>query len=86
MGNSEAIRESILDSYAKAYNLSPALRKELHHLSLGWPLRFTSERTGLGIDSIRARRKKIYKITGSRGADDVIQQLLTIAIRRLASE
>jgi|GEM_PF-1885751 len=64
----DVARSARLDELAKKWRLSPAERAELHHLMLGLSCKEAAARLGVSPETIRGRRKQIYRKARVGGA------------------
>lgn len=82
----EQTRVEIVDGYlaAKGVTLTSAERSEMHALALGLACKDRANELGLSSETIRARRKRIYRKLQVHTADEVTSSLLACALEKLA--
>jgi DNA-binding CsgD family transcriptional regulator len=64
--------------------LTPAECTEVLCISRGFACKDSAANANISPETIRARRKRIYRKLGLEGASDVISSLLALALRELA--
>ncbi len=64
--------------------LTPSERTEVLRLAQGFACKDSAAAANVSPETIRARRKRIYRKLGVAGANDVIAALLAIALETLA--
>ncbi len=69
---------------ADGSRLSPAERTELLRIAQGFSCKDSAGAAGLSLDTIRARRKRIYHKLNVAGATETLSYLLALALRQLA--
>jgi DNA-binding CsgD family transcriptional regulator len=66
-------------------NLTPAERAEVLRLAQGHACKDSAAAAAVSPETIRARRKRIYRKLGVPGSGDLISTLLALALKMLAS-
>ncbi len=69
----------------RTIHLSPAERGEVLRIAQGYACKDSAAAAGVCYETIRARRKRIYRKLGVSGASEVISSLLLLALEMLAS-
>lgn len=69
---------------ADGSRLSPAERTELIRIAQGFTCKDAATAAGLSLDTIRARRKRIYHKLNVASATETLSYLLALALRQLA--
>ena len=64
--------------------LSPAEKAEVIRIAQGCPCKDSAAAAGLSPETIRARRKNIYRKLRMAGADEVLSSLLATSLKILA--
>ena len=67
-------------------SLTPAERAELLRIARGYACKDSAATAGVSPETIRARRKRIYRKLGAAGAGEVLSRFLGAALRDLAAE
>ena len=76
----------IADRLGEGRRLTPAERAEVLRIAQGMDCKASAAVASVAPETIRARRKRIYRKLGMSGAIDVIASLLATALRDLAGE
>jgi DNA-binding CsgD family transcriptional regulator len=66
--------------------LSPAEQVELFRIAQNYACKESAAVSGVSYETIRARRKRIYRKLGMGGSGELISSLLGISLRMLADE
>ncbi len=77
--------EPLLDRYLAGTELTPAERRELLGIARGAGCKDAAQAAGISPETVRARRKRIYRKLGVPGAAEIIARLLEVSIQVLAS-
>lgn len=76
----------LADRLGEGRRLTPAERAEVLRIAQGMDCKASAAVASVAPETIRARRKRIYRKLGMSGAIDVIATLLASALRDLAGE
>jgi DNA-binding CsgD family transcriptional regulator len=68
--------DRVLDSYAVRHRLTPAERAALAHVAEGLSAKVSAGILGLSPETVRARRKRIFRKVGTDGCGGIVAQLL----------
>jgi DNA-binding CsgD family transcriptional regulator len=68
-----------------AHALTPAECVEVHRIAQGFACKDSAVAGNVSPETIRARRKRIYRKLGVTGAGEVLSALLGLALQRLAA-
>jgi DNA-binding CsgD family transcriptional regulator len=66
------------------YRLTPAERLEVMRIAQGFTCKESASAANVSVETIRARRKRIYKKLHVAGAGETLSALLTFALQLLA--
>jgi DNA-binding CsgD family transcriptional regulator len=75
---------SIADRFGEGRRLTPAERAEVLRIAQGMACKASAAVASVAPETIRARRKRIYRKLGVSGASEVISRLLAQALQDLA--
>ena len=75
----------IADALIDRRGLTPAERAELLRIAQGFACKDSASSANVSPETIRARRKRIYRKLGVGGANEALSSLLAISLRQLAS-
>ena len=64
--------------------LSPSERAEVPHIAQGFAIKDSAHADNVSVETIRARRKRIYRKVCVSGAGELISALLALSLRMLA--
>lgn len=76
--------EAWLKNHPDAQKLTAAERGEIHSMAAGMCVRDSAKAADISLETVRARRKRIYRKLNLEGAHSVMQELLAISLNRLA--
>jgi len=76
----------LADRLGEGHRLTPAERAEVLRIAQGMACKASAAIASVAPETIRARRKRIYRKLGMSGAIDVISSLLASALHDLAGE
>ncbi len=83
------IEIDILSPFAAEFmehsTLTPAERAEVLRIAQGFACKDSAEAANISPETIRARRKRIYRKLDVTGANELISALLALSITKLAS-
>lgn len=65
--------------------LTPYERAEVLRIARGFACKDSAAAAGISPETIRARRKRIYRKLGTAGATETLSVLLSLSLRRMAS-
>src|SRR5690242_1517309 len=65
-------------------SLTPAERAELLRIAQGFACKDSAAAANVSPETIRARRKRIYRKLGTSGAGETVSALLSLSLRELA--
>jgi DNA-binding CsgD family transcriptional regulator len=68
--------DRVLDSFAVRHRLTPAERAALAHVAEGLSAKVSAGILGLSPETVRARRKRIFRKVGTDGCGGIVAQLL----------
>ena len=71
--------------FLEGTHLAPAERTEVLHIAQGFASKDSATADDLSPETIRARRKRIYKKVGVSGAGELISALLGLSLQMLTS-
>ena len=71
--------------YMEGARLTPAERAEVLRVAQGFACKDSAAAAGVSPETIRARRKRIYRKIDVAGANEVISGLLALSLKMLAS-
>ena len=71
--------------YMEGARLTPAERAEVLRVAQGFACKDSAAAAGVSPETIRARRKRIYRKIDVAGANEVISALLALSLKMLAS-
>ena len=74
--NQRSRLDHVLDAYAVRHRLTPAERAALAHVAEGLSAKVSAGRLGLSPETVRARRKRIFRKVGADGCGGIVAQLL----------
>jgi DNA-binding CsgD family transcriptional regulator len=75
----------ICDVLSAGKGLTPAERAELLRIAQGCVSKDSAAATDVSPETIRARRKRIYRKLGLRGAAETLSALLSVSLQALTS-
>jgi DNA-binding CsgD family transcriptional regulator len=75
----------VSESFTERKHLTPAEHAELLRIAQGYACKDSAAAAGVSPETIRARRKRIYRKLGVSGAGETLSCLLAVALRQLAS-
>lgn len=70
--------------YLEGTNLTPAERAEVLRMAQGFACKDSAAAAGVSPETIRARRKRIYRKLDVAGSGELISSLLTLSLKMLA--
>ncbi len=65
--------------------LSPAERTEAHRIAQGIACKDSAQTSGISYETIRARRKRMYRKLGVSGSTELVSSLLQVSLQLLAA-
>jgi DNA-binding CsgD family transcriptional regulator len=68
----------------KGNALSPAERTEALRIAQGIPCKVSAQTAGISYETIRARRKRLYRKLGVSGSTELVSSLLLVSLDSLA--
>jgi DNA-binding CsgD family transcriptional regulator len=71
--------------FLEGNNLTPAERSEVLRLAQGFACKDSAAAANVSPETIRARRKRIYRKLDVTGSGEIISALLALSLRMLAS-
>jgi DNA-binding CsgD family transcriptional regulator len=74
--NQRSRLDRLLDAYAGRHRLTPAERAALAHVADGLSAKVSAGILGLSPETVRARRKRIFRKVGADGCGGIVAQLL----------
>jgi DNA-binding CsgD family transcriptional regulator len=74
----------ISDALTQGKRLTPAERVELLRIAQGFACKDSASSANVSPETIRARRKRIYRKLGLAGAGETLSSLLALALAQLA--
>ena len=80
----EALLDSLAARFTTGIRLTPAERAEIVHIARGFASKDSAAAGDLADETVRARRKRIYKKLRVTGASELISTLLAFALGLLA--
>ena len=75
----------IADALIDGKHLTPAERAELLRIAQGFACKDSASSANVSPETIRARRKRIYRKLGVGGANEALSSLLALSLRHLSS-
>jgi DNA-binding CsgD family transcriptional regulator len=75
----------IADALIDRRGLTPAERAELLRIAQGFACKDSASSANVSPETIRARRKRIYRKLGVGGANEALSSLLALSLQQLAS-
>ncbi len=69
---------------AEGAQLTPAERAELRRIAQGLDCKGSAQEAGLAPETVRCRRKDIYRKLGAKGAEELLVRMLGVALEMLA--
>lgn len=76
----ESRLEQLMDRLVQRYGLSDAEHRELRHLAHGLAIKESARETGLSPDTIRVRRRRVYKKMGLSCHEELLVKLCQEAL------
>jgi len=76
------VRERIVKEYVDSRPLTPSEKEEVHRIARGLNAKESSAEAHLSDETIRARRKRLYKKLGVNSHDEVMVAILEATIAR----
>ncbi len=70
--------------YMEGTSLTPAERSEVLRMAQGFACKDSAAAAGVSPETIRARRKRIYRKLDLSGSNDLISELLAFSLQMLA--
>lgn len=70
--------------FMEGTNLTPAERAEVIRMAQGFACKDSATAANVSPETIRARRKRIYRKVDLRGSGELISRLLALSLRMLA--
>ncbi len=74
----------IVSSFANGKSLTPAEKAELLRIAQGFASKDSARSADLSNETIRTRRKRLYRKLGVSGANEITSSLLMLALHALA--
>ena len=71
--------------FLEGTNLTPAERAEVLRIAQGFACKDSASAAGVSPETIRARRKRIYRKLDVAGSNELISALLALSLRMLAA-
>ncbi len=71
--------------FLEGTSLSPAERAEMLRIAQGFACKDSASAAGVSPETIRARRKRIYRKLGVPGSAEVVAKLLALSLKMLSS-
>jgi DNA-binding CsgD family transcriptional regulator len=78
------VLEPLVDRFLAGTHLTPAERREVLGIARGAGCKDAAAAAGISPETVRARRKRIYRKLGVPGAADLIARLLAVSVQALA--
>ena len=78
------ILSPLVARFLEGTHLAPAERKEVLHIAHGFAIKDSATADGISPETIRARRKRIYRKVGVSGAGGLISALLALSLQMFA--
>jgi DNA-binding CsgD family transcriptional regulator len=78
--NAKARLKSLTDRLARRFNLSPSEHRELEHLARGLAIKDSAKVLGLSPETVRVRRKRVYRKMGLTGHEQLLARLCQEAL------
>jgi DNA-binding CsgD family transcriptional regulator len=76
---------SLADRFTEGRRLTPSERAEVLRIAQGYACKDSANASNVAAETIRARRKRIYRKLDAAGANDVISRLLSAALSELGA-
>lgn len=76
----ESRLQAIVDRVARRHALSPCEHKELSHLARGLSIKDSARTMGLSPETVRVRRKRVYRKVGLSGHEALLARLVAEAL------
>lgn len=76
--------EQWLTSNHDSQRLTAAERAEVHNMAAGMCVKDSAQASGISVETVRARRKRIYRKLNLEGAHSVMQCILALTLNKLA--
>lgn len=73
-------RRQLVDRLATRYGLSPSEHRELEHLARGLAIKDSARELGLSPETVRVRRKRVYRKMGLSGHEMLLARLCDEAL------
>jgi DNA-binding CsgD family transcriptional regulator len=70
----------LVDKMARRYGLSPSEHRELEHLARGLAIKDSARELGLSPETVRVRRKRVYRKMGLPGHEALLARLCQEAL------
>lgn len=76
--------EQMLRNHKDGHRLTTAERAEVHLMAAGLCVKDSAQASGISPETVRARRKRIYRKLNFEGAHCVMQSVLFLTLNKLA--
>jgi DNA-binding CsgD family transcriptional regulator len=80
------ILSPVVSRFVDGTALTPAERSEVLRLAQGFACKDSAAAAGVSPETIRARRKRIYRKLGMPGANELTSSILALSLKMLASQ
>ncbi len=77
--------DKLVADYCEGTNLTPTERAEVTRIAKGMTCKQSADVAGISPDTVRARRKRVYRKLDLSGGNSIIAELLAAAIKRMAA-
>ncbi len=77
------ILSPVVTKFLEGTTLTPAERSEVLRLAQGFACKDSAAAAGVSPETIRARRKRIYRKLGMPGANELTSSILALALKML---
>jgi DNA-binding CsgD family transcriptional regulator len=80
------ILSPVVSRFMEGTTLTPAERSEVLRLAQGFACKDSAAAAGVSPETIRARRKRIYRKLGMPGANELTASILALSLKLLAGQ
>src|SRR6266511_2171095 len=80
------ILSPVVTRFVDGTTLTPAERSEVLRLAQGFACKDSAAAAGVSPETIRARRKRIYRKLGMPGANELTSSILALSLKMLAGQ
>jgi DNA-binding CsgD family transcriptional regulator len=77
--------DPLVAEFVKNSNLTPAERSEVVRLAKAMSCNESAQAAGVSAETIRARRKRIYRKLDVGSATDLLSEILALSLKRLVA-